>query len=308
MKKSSRRFLNAPFEINKPQRVLMCYPQYFAVEYEINRHMKESRALVVGKKDPVNKENAYSQWYTLVDSLLHADVKVSFIKPVGGLPDFVFTANAGFVYGGKIVLSNFRHQERAPEQIYFHQYFDSETDLEPVMIPLWGLCGKDNHSSEFFFEGHGDALFFNDFLFCASGERSNEGGIKEAIRISGFKGEYSILQLVNSYFYHLDTCLCPVGDAVLYYPDAFSQESQEEIRRIVDEKKGALISVSQKDAMNFVCNGIPVKVGKHWRIITSQPSPLLCDILHEAQIDLSVVDVSEFVKAGGGARCLVLFF
>ena len=44
-------------------------------------------------------------------------------EPVAGLPDLVFTANAGLVDGSRFVVSRFRHQERRGEARYDAKWF-----------------------------------------------------------------------------------------------------------------------------------------------------------------------------------------
>ena len=68
---------------------LMCEPEYFEVSYAINPWMTAN----IGR---VNRALAAQQWRQLYDTLLqHASIKL--ITPVAGLPDMVFTANAGLV-------------------------------------------------------------------------------------------------------------------------------------------------------------------------------------------------------------------
>jgi N-dimethylarginine dimethylaminohydrolase len=74
----------------------MCPPVYYGIEYEINPWMSRGRQS--------NFALAMKQWqglYQLLQHQLHMDV--SLIEPRQGLPDMVFTANAGSC--GRIDLS-----------------------------------------------------------------------------------------------------------------------------------------------------------------------------------------------------------
>ncbi|HBP88688.1 MAG TPA: amidinotransferase, partial [Nitrospiraceae bacterium] len=83
----------------------MCPPDYFGIEYEINPWMRVS--------NQSNGERARTQWKTLTRVLENeVGAKLEFMEPVPGLPDLVFTANAGVVCGSKAVPSQFRHPER----------------------------------------------------------------------------------------------------------------------------------------------------------------------------------------------------
>ena len=108
-------------------RVLMCPPSYYGIEYEINPWMRCSR--------PSNYRLAREQWQTLYELLrdrLH--VEVSLIEPGPGLPDMVFTANAGFVWEKKFIVGNFRHDVRRGEAAYFENWFASR-NYEILIFP-----------------------------------------------------------------------------------------------------------------------------------------------------------------------------
>lgn len=285
------------------KRVLMSPPTFFGVTYAINPHMGLSRE-EAGGNDPVDAVRALQQWTLLEHALYYSKIFTYLIAAVRGLPDTVFTANAGFIYKNNIVLSNFRHKERAPEHDIFKDYF-SRTKRTVIEMPAFYKSAEGDE--ELFFEGHGDALFYMNTVLAGHGFRSNELGICEAMRAVDFRGKCLLLQLVNPYFYHLDTCLCAVGDTILYYPDAFSAESQKSIEQEVARYGGRLVPVSEEDAYNFVCNAIPVWTDDGWRLITTRPTDALLERLERLNIEVYPVELGEFLKSGGGARCLVLF-
>jgi len=86
---------------------LMCEPRFFEVCYVINPWME-------GNQGKVNKETAKKQWGNLY-GILSGLASVSLIEPVAGLPDMVFTANAGLVRNKEVIVPSFRHAERQPE-------------------------------------------------------------------------------------------------------------------------------------------------------------------------------------------------
>src|SRR5687768_17304741 len=97
------------------RRILMCPPQHYGIEYEINPWMSRSRQ--------ADQPLALQQWTALRDVLLELGVETPLVEPLAGLPDLVFTANAGLVYGQRVVLSHFRHPERQKEEAIFRQWF-----------------------------------------------------------------------------------------------------------------------------------------------------------------------------------------
>lgn len=264
----------------------MCRPDHFGVYYAINKQMRESRQSA-GGKNPVNRKRALSQWQNLTTTFAEEGVYVQLIKPVKGLPDLVFTANAGLKKGNIFVVSNFRHPERRGEEAIFRDYFGERR---------FHVCEVDD-----FFEGHGDALYLGGMLFCGHGFRSTEKGVKQAAE--RVEDDPVLLKLVDEEFYHLDTCFCPIGDKIiLYYPSAFDRASRRKI-----EALGETVAVSKEDARNFVCNNVPVRRLDTWKLIGAEPTPELRRKLEALGVVSRFVDLSEFRKSGGGARCLSFF-
>ena len=91
-------------------KLLMCQPSYFGVAYEINPWMSRGR--------PTDRQRAARQWHSLYSVLSNRiGAHVELVQPVRGLPDLVFTANAGLVEGDLVVRSNFRFPQRAAQNI-----------------------------------------------------------------------------------------------------------------------------------------------------------------------------------------------
>jgi N-dimethylarginine dimethylaminohydrolase len=110
----------------------------------------------------------------------------------------------------------------------------------------------------------------------------------------------NFLQLVDERFYHLDTCFCPLAsDFVLYFPKAFDEQSNN---KIISHFNGRSIPVSEEDATNFACNAI--NIGDV--IILNKASDKLKDRLNNAGFEVIEIDLSEFMKSGGSAKCLTL--
>jgi N-dimethylarginine dimethylaminohydrolase len=148
-----------------------------------------------------------------------------------------------------------------------------------------------------YFEGAGDALFCGPTLFAGYRFRSDVRGHQYLGQALGV--QVLPLELVNPRFYHLDTCFCPLAPGqALYYPDAFDAYG----RRVLQTHIAQLLEVNEFDALRFGCNA--VVVGK--TVVTNS----LCEQLGR---DLCVwgynpvaVELDEFLKAGGSAKCLTL--
>lgn len=105
------------------------------------------------------------------------------------------------------------------------------------------------------------------------------------------------LKLVNERFYHLDTCLFILNERVaFYYPPAFDRASIDWLRANVAE----LVVVFREEAENFALNSFV-----HDQVVFMQKgNPETQKKLKEFGYQVVEVDVTEFMKAGGGIHCL----
>ncbi|RMH04238.1 MAG: amidinotransferase [Nitrospirae bacterium] len=261
-------------------RLLVCPPDYFGIEYEINPWMRISNAA-----DPTRSRQ---QWHTLM-RVLEEEVgaKLERMPPAPGLPDLVFTANAGVVHEGKAVLSRFRHPERQREEAHFERWF---TKQGYQVIRLDPEC---------YFEGAGDLLGFPHIWFGGYRQRSDIRAYTVLSEIFG--KEILPLELISPKFYHLDTCFCPLsGGELLYYPPAFDSYAQTTIATHVDSEQR--IVVPQAEAERFACNA--VCVDRH--VVLPAGCPETMKLLREHGYEPHPVELDEFMKAGGAAKCLTL--
>src|SRR2546421_4592195 len=189
-------------------RILMCPPDYYGIEYEINPWMSRSRGSTL--------ESARGQWQTLHDTLTGLGVQVETMQPQPGLPDLVFTANAGLLFGNRFFSSRFRHEVRARETPHFEAWFAAH-GFQVEHLP-----------EGMFFEGAGDALFCGRTLFAGYRIRSDVRGHQYLASVLGI--QVLPLELVNPYYYHLDTCFCPLAPGEdLYHPNAFDPYERKEL-------------------------------------------------------------------------------
>jgi N-dimethylarginine dimethylaminohydrolase len=261
-------------------RLLVCAPDYFAVEYEINPWMRVSNR--------VNPERARAQWLRLMRTLEEqAGAILEYLAPVPGLPDLVFTANAGVVVGRLAIPSRFRHPERQKEEPYFERWF-REHGYEVILL-----------DRDLVFEGAGDLLGFPDLWFGGYRQRSD---IRAYERVSDILGREIIpVELTDSRFYHLDTCFCPLsGGELLYYPPAFDAYAQTVIADRIPESRRLV--VPEAEALRFACNA--VCLGKH--VVLPDGCDQTMALLAAHGYEPHPVPLDEFMKAGGSAKCLTL--
>jgi N-dimethylarginine dimethylaminohydrolase len=258
-------------------RILMCPPDYYGIEYEINPWMSRAHGST--------PEKARQQWSALHEALLSLGVAVELMAPQQGLPDLVFTANAGLIFGNRFFSSRFRHEVRARETPHFDAWFAAH-----------GFA-IEHLPKGIFFEGAGDALFCGATLFAGYRIRSDVQGHQY---LAGMLGKQVLpLELVNTRFYHLDTCFCPLapGEAI-YFPGAFDAYGQ----KVIENSIAKLLPVEETEAHRFGCNA--VVIGK--TVVLNSGCPKLAAGLEHWGYRTVAVELDEFLKAGGSAKCLTL--
>jgi lysine-ketoglutarate reductase/saccharopine dehydrogenase-like protein (TIGR00300 family) len=262
-------------------RILMCAPDHYDVDYVINPWME-------GNIHKSTKDLAVEQWKALYQTIKQY-ATVDLVKPEKGVPDMVFTANAGLVLGDNVVLSRFYHPERQGEEPFFQKWFEDNgfTVYElPKDLP---------------FEGAGDALFDREgrWLWAGYGFRSELDSHPYIAK--WLDTEVLSLHLIDNRFYHLDTCFCPLSDGyLLYYPEAFDSYSNRLIEMRVPEEKR--IAIEEPDAVNFACNAVNI----HDVVIMNKISEGLEKRITDKGFKVIQTPLTEFLKAGGAAKCLTL--
>ncbi|MGF1482314.1 MAG: TIGR00300 family protein [Cyanophyceae cyanobacterium] len=262
-------------------RFLMCSPDHYDVDYVINPWME-------GNIHKSSRDRAVEQWQKLY-YLLKDQALVELVEAQQGVPDMVFTANAGLVLGKKAVLSRFFHPERQGEEPHFKKWF-ADNGFTVYELP-----------KDLPFEGAGDALLDREgrWLWAGYGFRSELDS--HAYIAKWLDIEVLSLRLIDERFYHLDTCFCPLhGGYLLYYPPAFDAYSNRLIERRVPAEKR--IAAEETDAVNFACNAVNIDTA----IVMNKASDSLKQRLAAVGFDVLETPLTEFLKAGGAAKCLTL--
>ena len=262
-------------------RFLMCAPDHYDVDYVINPWME-------GNIHKSSRDRAVEQWNKLYNVIKDHAI-VDLVAPEKGWPDMVFSANAGLVLGENVVLSRFLHKERQGEEPYFQQWF-AENSFNVYTLP-----------KDLPFEGAGDALLDREgrWLWAGYGFRSELDS--HPFLAKWLDIEVISLRLMDERFYHLDTCFCPLANGyLLYYPGAFDSYSNRVIEmRVAPEKR---IAIMEADAVNFACNAVNVDS----IVIMNKASDGLKSRLAEVGFQVIETPLTEFLKAGGAAKCLTL--
>ena len=270
---------------------LLCPPDHYGVNYVINPHMQPAE----WHRDPAaHKAEAVAQWRALHATMQGLGWRTQTIAPTAGLPDMVFAANLAFVLDDLALIAKFATEERAAEA--------------PLAASWFGAQGYAVHQSSVVQEGAGDILYDRavDTIFVGGGDRGAPYDFRRSepatvALVADLYGRRTVhLPLVNPYFYHLDTCFCPLGEGhALYAPAAFDETGTRQLRGTYGDR---LIPVTDDDAMYFACNA--VVVGRD--IAMPRVSRPLTERLHGLGYRTHQHDLGGFIMAGGASRCLTL--
>jgi N-dimethylarginine dimethylaminohydrolase len=264
------------------RRYLMCPPHHFGVLYEINPWMHEEVA--------VQHDRASQQWHDLVGNLRLAGAEVVTMDPQPEVPDLVFTANAGIVNDRQFVPSHFRHPER-----------QGETEIDAAWFEANGFR-VDRLPKEVDHEGAGDALPFTPeggetVLVSGYSFRSDAAAITE---LGGLLGcPIRAVELVDPRLYHLDLTFCPLDDRrALCAPTGWDTYGRKVIEALVPEP----FWLEEDEALSFCANSVVVGT----TVVMPSTPPRVGRQLERWGFTVVESPVGEFLKAGGGCRCLTL--
>ena len=264
-------------ELKWGRRYLMCPPRHFGVLYEINPWMHREVA--------VDRDQSEQQWTQLVENLRVAGANVEFLDPQPHVPDLVFTANAGLVDGTVFVPSHFRYPEREPETPVFSDWFATH-----------GWAVRDL-PEELDHEGAGDALPFNGMLLSGYRPRSDVAAGPVISKMLGVP--VRTVELVDERLYHVDLTFCPLDERrALCAPIGWDQYGRKVVEALVPEP----LWLEDDEALSFCANS--VVVGRN--IVMPVVPPRVGRQLEAWGFAVVESPVNEFLKAGGGCRCLTL--
>ena len=295
--------------LNWGRRYLMCPPRHFGVLYEINPWMS--------REVSVDVDRAAEQWDTLVATLRTAGAAVEVMDAHPEVPDLVFTANAGLLdatpvpgppegssaesadvasgpsegqFAGRFVPSHFRHPERQPETEVNASWFAGHG---------WQV---DRLSTDLDHEGAGDALPFtpeggHTVLLSGYSFRSDATAATELSTLLGCP--VRPIQLIDPRLYHLDLTFCPLdGRRAMIAPLGWDRYGRTVVEALVPEP----LVLTDDEALAFCANSVVVDR----TVVMASPPPRVGRRLEGCGFDVVECRVDEFLKAGGGCRCLTL--
>ena len=271
-----------------PDKILMCKPDYFDVNYTGNEFMK-------GNLNKTDKKLAIKQWTDLKNTYERLGFRIELIEPVKDLVDMVFTANQSLPFidkdGNKsVILSKMKNEQRKNEVVYFKNFYE-KNNYKMYELP----------AEVEYFESEGDCVIDYDrnILFGGFGYRTQENVYDVLSNLTSF--EVIKLKLINPVLYHLDTCMSILNsDFAVIAESAFGEESL----KIIKEKFKKIIAADEDENMKyFVCN-CHCPDGKN--VIVQKGSSKFKEDIIKNGLNLIEVETGEFMKSGGSVFCMKL--
>lgn len=250
---------------------------------------------MVGNRNKIKRDRAIFQWESLKTVIEGLVGQVRVLKTDLPLEDIVFAANCGVVGKNKqFIVSNMVHPGRQKESPLYSEFM-AELGYKVLKLPK-------KHQ----FEGQGDALWhpngkvlFGGYGSIVDGHRTD---LSTYFEIQKLWSAIDIIpiKLINKSFYHLDTCFAPLNKKVaMLYEKAFTPDSVD----LIADNFETLIPVSKEDARKFACNAVVIDKTV---ILNQGISEELKSSLQTEGFRVIEVDLSEFMKSGGSAACMVI--
>jgi len=290
-------------------------PAHFSVQGGANPHTRTRW----GTRRRVDRQRAIAQWGALKQTLEDLGIEVLIVPPDPAQPGLVYPANAGFLTDvdsarppaeKTFFLSNLL-PTRAGEKPHYRRV------LESTGLRLEEFDTRHRIEGEADFFPVGDAYLFT----CGRLERQRfvpAWGLPPWQRVYGFRSDARLeprlaeivaprpvhrIELVLEAHYHGDTALCAFGprrEHLLAYRQALAPADW---RRLVETFGDAVIELEEEDARRYAANSFTCGTSL---VLPDGVSDRLLDQVRERGVTPIQVDVSEFLKKGGGSvKCMI---
>ena len=299
--------------------VLMGDPAHFSVQGGANPHTRDRW----GRRRSVDRLLAIAQWNGLREQLEALGIRVLVVPPDPAQPGLVYPANAGWMADvdreqplaeRRFTLSNLL-PSRAGERAHYRRVLAAEG------IPLREL------DERYRFEGEADLFPAGEVYLLTHGRLERQRfvpalafppwkrvyGFRTDVRAAGQLAEWAAprqvvsIGLVLEAHYHGDTALCAFGpgrEHLLAYRDAIDPVDWPTLEKHFGER---LIELSRPDAQRYAANSFAFTRGSEsFLVMPDGLSRHLLDQVRDRGVEPLCVDVSEFLKKGGGSvKCMI---
>jgi N-dimethylarginine dimethylaminohydrolase len=299
--------------------VLMGDPTHFSVKGGANPHTRTRW----GTKRRVDPALAKEQWQRLRDTLRDLGVRVLVVPPDPDHPGLVYPANAGFMQDVD--------SERPAAERRFHlaNLLPTRAGEKPHYQRVLADAGIStaNINERFRFEGEADFFPAGDVYLLTHGGLERQRFVPALAlppwkRIYGFRTDVRVeellipivapkpiakIELRLEAHYHGDTVVCAFGPKrsfLLAYRRGVAASAWQPLRVLFGEH---LIELSEADAAHYAANSFTLdRAGESYLVMPEGVSDRLLGEIRERNVTPVTVDVSEFLKKGGGSvKCMI---
>jgi N-dimethylarginine dimethylaminohydrolase len=294
-------------------------PSHFSVKGGANPHTRTRW----GTRRHVDRGLAIRQWQRLRDTLRDLGVRVLVVPPDPDQPGLVYPANAGFMADVDEPLPAARRlftlanllPSRAGEKSHY------ERVLRQAGIPTAGI------DESLRFEGEADFFPAGERFLLTHGRLERQRFVPVLAlppwkRVYGFRTDARVeqvlaplvaprrvlrLALLLEAHYHGDTVLCAFGPGRRFLLGYRAGVDPADWERLEKEFAEPLIELSEPDARRYAANSFTLSQGTDSVLVMpGGVSARLLDQVRDRGVTPITVDVSEFLKKGGGSvKCMI---
>jgi N-dimethylarginine dimethylaminohydrolase len=294
-------------------------PAHFSVKGGANPHTRTRW----GTRRSVDRELAIRQWQRLRDALRELGVRVLVVPPDPAQPGLVYPANAGFMRD--------LDAEKPLSERLFHlaNLLPTRAGEKPHYARVLREAGIPTATIDerYRFEGEADFFPARDLYLLTHGRLERQRFVPALAippwkRVYGFRTDARVeallrevvaprrilrLELQLEAHYHGDTALCAFGpgrEHLLVYREALAPESFERLKAALGPQ---LLELDPADAARYAANSFALnQAGESYLLMPAGLSERLLAQVRERGATPFQVDVSEFLKKGGGSvKCMI---
>ncbi len=299
--------------------VLMGDPTHFSVKGGANPHTRTRW----GTRRSVDRATAIAQWRRMKATLEDLGVRVLVVPPDAAQPGLVYPANAGFMTEVDA------EKPLSGKTFHLSNLLPSRAGERPHYERVLAAAGvRTAHvDAQYRFEGEADFFPAGGRYLLTHGTLEKQRFVPALAlppwrRVYGFRTDARVsgvlahlvrpqpvlsLELVLEAHYHGDTALCAFGpgrEHLLVYRPALSPGSWKIVQDAFGEK---LLEIGEEDAQRYAANSFTLtEGGDSLLVLPAGVSESLCSRIRERGVRPITVDVSEFLKKGGGSvKCMI---
>ena len=306
-------------EVAYRRSVLMGDPTHFSVKGGANPHTRTRW----GTRRSVDRTTAIAQWTRLKATLEDLGVRVLVVPPDFDQPGLVYPANAGFMTQVDA------EKPLAEKTFYLSNLLPTRAGERPHYERVLAAAGVRlaRIDEGLRFEGEADFFPAGECYLLTHGQLEKQRFVPALAvppwrRVYGFRTDARVssvlapvvrpkrvlsLELVLEAHYHGDTALCAFGpgrEHLLVYRRALAPRSWQNLKDTFGER---LLELEEKDATHYAANSFTLtQRGESVLLLPDGVSETLLAQVRDRGVLPITVDVSEFLKKGGGSvKCMI---